>query len=85
MSGIYHCSSPESSTKYTQALVMARALGVPSKHLSPNSEPPSGAPRPQNTQLDCESTWVALGAKPSFASLEAGFARALAPFKDSFT
>ena len=84
ITGIYHCSSPERSTKYSQSLLMAKVLGLPSEHLKPNGEPPSGAPRPQNTQLDCSSTWAALGGKPEFKSLEEGFARALAPFKGEF-
>ena len=84
ITGIYHCSSPERSTKYSQSLLMAKVLGLPSEHLKPNGEPPSGAPRPQNTQLDCSSTWAALGGKPQFKSLEEGFARALAPFKGEF-
>ena len=50
--GIFHCSSPEPATKYEQALLMAEILGVPATHLAPDPEPPAGAPRPQNTQLE---------------------------------
>jgi S-adenosylmethionine synthetase len=82
--GVYHCSSPERSTKYTQAKLMAKVLGKSADHLTPNSQPPAGAPRPQNTQLDCAATWVALGATVTFTSLEAGYTRALALFSDSF-
>ena len=36
--GVFHCSSPERSTKYTQAKLMAACLGVPAEHLAPNAE-----------------------------------------------
>ena len=41
---VLHCSSPEASTKYQQALLMAQILGVGAAHLKPSSDPPSGAP-----------------------------------------
>lgn len=84
MCGVFHCSSPERSTKYSQAKLMAKVLGVPDGHLTPDSRPPAGAPRPQNTQLDCSATWAALGETVSFSSLEEGYSRALAPFRGSF-
>ena len=79
VTGIFHCSSPERSTKYGQALLMAELLGVPSEHLTPDPEPPAGAPRPQNTQL-----WAALGARVEFTPLRDGLAKALAPFREGF-
>ena len=82
--GILHCSSPERTTKYEQALLCAELLGLPADHLSPDDNPPPGAPRPKNTQLSCEATWAALGAKVDFVPLRQGFATALAPFKASF-
>ena len=82
--GIFHCSSPEPATKYEQALLMAEILGVPATHLAPDPEPPAGAPRPQNTQLDCSGLWAALGARVEFTPLRDGLAKALAPFREGF-
>ena len=82
--GVFHCSSSESATKFAQAKLMAKCLGLPSDHLSPNSDPPGGAPRPRDVQLDCSATWAALGATVSFTTLEAGYGRALAPFQEAF-
>jgi dTDP-4-dehydrorhamnose reductase len=84
LTGIFHCSSPERATKYEQALLMADVLGVPASHLSPDGDPPPGAPRPQNTQLDCSGLWAALGTRVEFTPLREGFAKALAPFKREF-
>jgi len=84
VTGIFHCSSPERSTKYGQALLMAELLGVPSEHLTPDPEPPAGAPRPQNTQLECSALWEALGTTFEFTPLREGFRKALAPFQSDF-
>ena len=51
---------------------------------SPDGDPPPGAPRPQNTQLDCSGLWAALGTRVEFTPLREGFAKALAPFKREF-
>merc|ERR1712038_1995772 len=59
-----HVSSPEKCTKYELAKIMAEIVGVDGSHIHPNSNPPSGAQRPQNTQLDCEETWKALEIPP---------------------
>ena len=37
-----------------------------------------------HTALNCEATWAALGESVAFTPLEAGLARALAPFKSLF-
>ncbi|CAM9442454.1 unnamed protein product [Lampetra fluviatilis] len=51
--GIYHWSGNEKMTKYEMACAMADAFNLPSSHLRPvRSEPPSGASRPHNAQLD---------------------------------
>lgn len=52
MSGVFHWSGDEALTKFDQACIMGEVLGVPVDHLAPNSEPPSGAPRPRDCHLD---------------------------------
>eukprot|EP00405_Crypthecodinium_cohnii_P036342 CAMPEP_0206540318 /NCGR_PEP_ID=MMETSP0325_2-20121206/8918_1 /ASSEMBLY_ACC=CAM_ASM_000347 /TAXON_ID=2866 /ORGANISM="Crypthecodinium cohnii, Strain Seligo" /LENGTH=318 /DNA_ID=CAMNT_0054037987 /DNA_START=90 /DNA_END=1046 /DNA_ORIENTATION=- len=81
-SGILHCSSGESATKYQQAIMMAEILGTSTEKLHPDSEPPQGAPRPQNTQLDCSATWKAIGLEHTFTPLREGFSEALQRFKE---
>jgi len=53
MSGILHWSGDEPMTKYEMALAMAPILGRDSSTLRPVTNPPPGAPRPQNCHLDC--------------------------------
>ena len=84
LSGIFHCTASERTTKYTLALMMAEILGVPSAHLVADSEPPAGAPRPQNTQLDPSSLWAAVGSEVKFTPLRDGLAKALEAHKASF-
>jgi len=80
-----HVSSPERCTKYELAKLMAEIVSVDASKIKPNSSPPEGAPRPQNTQLDCTETWEALGVPPhEFIPLRKGVEKALAPFKDVF-
>jgi dTDP-4-dehydrorhamnose reductase len=50
--GIYHMSGAESLTKYEMICAMGEVLNLPHDHLSPNNQPPSGAPRPKNSRLD---------------------------------
>ena len=47
-------------------------------------EPPAGAPRPQNTQLDPSSLWAAVGSEVNFTPLRDGLAKALEAHKSSF-
>ena len=84
LTGIFHCTASERTTKYTLALMMAEILGVPSAHLVADSEPPAGAPRPQNTQLDPSSLWAAVGSEVKFTPLRDGLAKALEAHKASF-
>ena len=84
LSGIFHCTASERTTKYTLALMMAEILGVPSAHLVADSEPPAGAPRPQNTQLDPSSLWAAVGSEVKFTPLRDGLAKALEAHTASF-
>jgi len=82
--GVVHFSSPHSVTKFEMSLVMAELMGVSAEHLTGDSNPPAGAPRPQNTQLDCSGTWQILGRPHEFVTLRGGLARALEPFRDQF-
>ncbi len=50
--GIYHFSGSEALTKYEMTCAMAEALGLDHRHISPNPNPPPGAPRPQNSRLE---------------------------------
>ena len=84
LSGIFHCTASERTTKYRLALMMAEILGVPSEHLVADSEPPAGAPRPQNTQLDASSLWAAVGRKVEFTPLREGMAKALEAHRAGF-
>ncbi len=85
---ILHISSSEQCTKYELTQLMAKILGIDGSHIQPDSNPPSGAARPQNTHLDCSETWDALGIKEKggymFVDLEDGIRRALLPFMDLF-
>jgi dTDP-4-dehydrorhamnose reductase len=50
--GIFHFSGNESLTKYEMVCAMADTLNLNHDHLTPADQPPSGAPRPKNSQLD---------------------------------
>jgi dTDP-4-dehydrorhamnose reductase len=76
-----HVSSSERCTKYELAKLMADLTHTDASHIKPNSDPPNGAPRPQNTQLDCDETWKLLEIQPyQFVSLREGIKSALVPF-----
>lgn len=60
VNGVHHWCGSEPFTKYTMTKVMAEVFALPMKHLSPDSEPSSGAPRPKNTQL-CRGRLGSLG------------------------
>jgi len=84
--GIVHVSAPECITKFQLAKLMAEILGVDASHLSADPNPPAGAPRPRNTQLDCAATWAALGSEArEFTPLREGLAKALERFRPDFT
>jgi len=51
-SGTFHWSGDEPFTKYEMAKLIADIFGVRSDHLIADSNPSSGAPRPQNCHLD---------------------------------
>jgi dTDP-4-dehydrorhamnose reductase len=52
MAGIWHWCGNERYTKYGQAIVMGEILHIPTSHLRPDPDPPAGAPRPRDCQLD---------------------------------
>ncbi len=83
---ILHISSPQRCTKYKLVQLMGEIIKVDSSHIVPNTQPPRGAKRPQNTQLNCAETWEYLGlTEPmEFTSLQDGMTRALAPFSSMF-
>ena len=51
--GVFHFSGREPMTKADMARVIADVLGADASHLEPDANPPAGAPRPKNCQLDC--------------------------------
>ncbi|PCJ56211.1 MAG: NAD(P)-dependent oxidoreductase [Planctomycetota bacterium] len=55
INGSFHFSAEEAFTKYEMAKIMAKILGFNTSNITPDSNQPSGAPRPQNCQLDCQS------------------------------
>ncbi len=85
---ILHISSSEQCTKYELALLMADILGIDKniqqERIQPNPNLPSGAPRPQNTQLSCNETWRVLDNMDpfKFTPLNVGIKKALLPFMD---
>ena len=88
---ILHISSPEQCTKYELAQCMANIIGMSDnmfkKMIQPDSKPPSGVPRPQNTQLNCSQTWKVLQMENEpyrFMPLKEGIKSALEPFMDQF-
>ncbi len=50
--GIFHFSGEQAMTKYTMGMIMAECLKLDQTRLIPDNNPPKGAPRPQNSQLD---------------------------------
>lgn len=50
--GIYHMSGAEALTKYDMTFTIGEVLHLDHSHLSPDLQPPAGAPRPRNSQLD---------------------------------
>lgn len=51
-SGIYHFSGSEALTKFEMLQAMGNVLNLGTDHITPNPDPPAGAPRPKNSQLD---------------------------------
>ncbi len=53
--GPFHWSHDTPYTKYQMAVLVAKALGLSTEHLTPSHEPGGGAPRPKNCHLDCSA------------------------------
>lgn len=52
LKGIFHFSGKEPFTKYEMAKIMAEIFKLPNQYILPDTNPPSGAPRPQNCHLE---------------------------------
>lgn len=55
MAGVQHFSGSEALTKYGMCKAISEVIGCSSESLIPDPNPPSGAPRPQNSQLSDSS------------------------------
>lgn len=77
--GIYHFASGEKFTKYGMALVIAEVLGADASLITPDPNPPAGAPRPKDCRLDA-SRLAALGFVPRIRLVD-GVREALEPFR----
>jgi S-adenosylmethionine synthetase len=76
--GTYHFSGGEAMTKFEIAEAIAKACDLSADHLTPDPNPPVGAPRPQNSQLDCSSlTALGIGMRTPF---DVGIRSVLGPF-----
>ncbi|GJJ15043.1 hypothetical protein Clacol_009318 [Clathrus columnatus] len=56
---ILHYSGAEPFTKYEMCLIFSQILGVPHRHIIPESDPPTGiaaTTRPRDCHLDCRET-----------------------------
>uniref|UniRef100_A0A2P2I315 Methionine adenosyltransferase 2 subunit beta n=1 Tax=Hirondellea gigas TaxID=1518452 RepID=A0A2P2I315_9CRUS len=52
ISGIFQWSGLEQFTKYDMCVSMAEALGLSHSHITADSQPSSGAPRPYDSRMD---------------------------------
>ena len=82
VTGIWHWSGVEAMTKYSMVCQMAEIFGLPHSHLTPNTEPPTGTPRPHNTALDCSLLEAMMqdGGASMHTSFKEGIKRCLQPF-----
>ena len=79
VSGTFHFSGDEALTKFEMAQVIGEILGQSTDGLLPVSEPPAGAPRPQNSQLDVSRLEaLGIGRRTPFRT---ALAEALRPFE----
>ena len=77
--GIYHFASGEQFTKYGMALAIAQVIGADASLITPDPNPPAGAPRPKDCRLDA-SRLAALGFVPRIRLVD-GLREALGPFR----
>jgi dTDP-4-dehydrorhamnose reductase len=78
LGGICHFSGSEAHTKYTMARVMCDIMNIPVERIAAAKSAPAGAPRPQNTHLDCQRL-ESLGICRQ-TTFEHGVAEAIIPF-----
>jgi S-adenosylmethionine synthetase len=65
--GTYHWSADEPYTKYEMAKVMAPIVGASVDTILADDRPPSGAPRPKDSHLDCSHLEsLNIGSRSSF-------------------
>ena len=76
---VYHFASGEQYTKYGMALVIAEILGADAGLITPDPNPPAGAPRPKDCRLDA-SRLATLGFVPKVRLVD-GLREALEPFR----
>jgi S-adenosylmethionine synthetase len=79
LGGIFHFAGQESMSKYGMALVISHELGLPSGCVQPDPNPPPGAPRPKDCQLD-PTRLQSLGFLPRIAFAD-GIRQVLAQFR----
>jgi S-adenosylmethionine synthetase len=53
--GVFHWSGNEPMTKYEMAVAFAQYLHFDESRIIPDNNPPAGAPRPKNSQLETSS------------------------------
>lgn len=52
LSGTWHFSANEQSTKYKIAVAIGKIFNIPTDHITPDPNAPPGAPRPRDCHLD---------------------------------
>jgi S-adenosylmethionine synthetase len=78
IAGTVHWSGDEAMTKYDMGRTMCQIWGLPHDNLIPQPDPPGGAPRPKDTQLDCgKLEALGIGQRTRFRD---ALAAAIAPF-----
>ena len=67
--GTFHWSGAEALTKFGMAKIMAKLLEIDPAKLTPDSKPPTGAPRPRDCHLDCaDLEHLSIGHRTPFAT-----------------
>ncbi|CAH1778051.1 unnamed protein product [Owenia fusiformis] len=78
LTGVFHWSGDENMTKYDMSLVMGEIFGISTNHIEADKNPPKGAPRPENAQLDpSRLEHLGIGKRTAFRN---GIKAALEPF-----
>jgi dTDP-4-dehydrorhamnose reductase len=78
--GTFHWSGSEPMTKFDMGIAIAEVLDRPTENIVANPDPPPGAPRPHNCQLDCSSLEeLSIGQRTPFRQ---GIEQVLRPYID---